>query len=62
MKTGKDRYLNDNEFRMLVDHLENFIRESKYTPSEIRDASMLACIHFEMRRPFPSHFGEELGQ
>lgn len=44
----EERYASDVAFRQLVDIIEHFIHRAEYTPSEIRDASMLACIRYEM--------------
>lgn len=49
MKTPKDKYQNDPEYRHLVDMLENLIEQARFTPSELREASILACINYEMR-------------
>ena len=43
----EDRYQNDMEFHVLVDTIEAKIIEARYTPSELRQAVILACIHFE---------------
>lgn len=51
--TADQRYENDNQFRMLVDWMEKFIHDTQFTPSELREAAMLAAIHYEMRRPWP---------
>ena len=45
MKTPKEKYANDNNYRRLVDMLEALIVQAEFTPSEIREACMLACIH-----------------
>jgi len=49
MRSPKDKYNNDINYRQLVDMLECVIHEAKFTPSEIREASILACINHEMR-------------
>lgn len=41
------RYERDPLFRRLVDTLEVQIRDAVYTPTEIREAAMLAQIHYE---------------
>ena len=43
--------MHDIEYHFLVDLLENFIRRNQYTPSEIREAAMFACIKYEMDQP-----------
>ena len=47
MDTPKDRYQRDNHFRALVDMMVGHIRQCNYTPSEMRDASILASIIYE---------------
>lgn len=47
MKTPQERYLSDPQFHILVDVMEKHIRDAEYTPSEIREAAVLACIHYE---------------
>lgn len=50
MKTPTARYRNDVHYRHLVDRLEAMIEEAQFTPSEIREAAILACTNYEMRR------------
>jgi hypothetical protein len=45
--TARDRYENDPQFRMLVDLIHSWIRECKYTPTEVREAAMLAAIQYD---------------
>ncbi len=54
MNLPTDRYRTDMSFRTLVDIMLHHIREAKYTPSEIREAAMLAQIMYEetILRPF----------
>jgi hypothetical protein len=51
MDYQNNRYMNDVQFRMLVDYMEGMIHQLHYTPSEMRDAALLASINYEMRRP-----------
>lgn len=46
----EDRYVNDVRYRQLVDMLESCIAEMHLTPSEVREAALLACIRFEQHR------------
>lgn len=49
MKTPKDKYMNDPEYHHLVQTLEYMIEQAKFTPSELREACVLASINYEMR-------------
>ena len=50
MKTPRERYLNDANYHALVNHLESFIELANYTPSELREACILACINYESKK------------
>ena len=45
------KYQTDTMFKNLVDYMESFIQKGDFTPSEVREASMLASIHYEMMTP-----------
>jgi len=49
MKTPKEKYLNDPQYNYLVNMLEQLIERAQFTPSELREACILACINHEMR-------------
>lgn len=49
MKTPREKYMNDPEYHQLVDMLEHFVEQARFTPSELREAAVLACINYEMR-------------
>jgi len=49
LKSPKDKYMNDPEYHHLVDTLERMIEGAKFTPSELREACVLASINYEMR-------------
>lgn len=55
--TGKaqERYRIDPKFNNLVSALEKMISEYKFTPTEVREAAMLACFIEEERRQPPPH-------
>jgi hypothetical protein len=48
--TVVDRYRRDPHFATLVDMLYSLIANANYTPTEIREAVMLAQIRVEERR------------
>ena len=49
LKSPKDKYLNDPEYSHLVHLLEQMIEQARFTPSELREACVLASINYEMR-------------
>ena len=55
MRTADQNYMMNPEYKMLVDYMEKDIRDHQYSPSEMREAAVLACVHYEMRNPRP-HF------
>jgi hypothetical protein len=52
MKTPEEKYLHDPMFHTLVDKLEALIHEAQFTPSEMREAAIFACIRYELHRSF----------
>ncbi len=64
MQTVTERYRNDAQFRQLVDLFYSYIDHAQFTPSEIREAALLAHILYEERRIKPmiiDNIGEVLG-
>lgn len=49
MKSPREKYMNDPEYHHLVDTLESVVERAQFTPSELREACVLACINYEMR-------------
>lgn len=49
MKTPKEKYMNDPDYNNLVHTLEGLIEQARFTPSELREACLLASINYEMR-------------
>lgn len=50
---ARDRYRNDPTFARLVDMMRHALRECSVTPSECREALMLAVYCEEMENPMP---------
>ena len=48
--TPEERYLNDPMFHQLADMIENFLHKAEFTPSELREAVILGCIHYESKK------------
>lgn len=51
MKSVRERYLTDAAFRYIVEGMRAILSGAMLTPSEVREAAMLACILEEERRP-----------
>lgn len=49
MKTPREKYMNDPDYHNLVNTLEQLIEQAGFTPSELREACVLASINYEMR-------------
>jgi len=47
MKTPRQKYVQDNHYRTLVDTLRSVVEQGRFTPSEIREAAILASIMYE---------------
>lgn len=50
MKTPREKYENDPRYNQLVTTLEMFVENAEFTPSELREACVYACIRCEARR------------
>ena len=51
--TPARRYRDDPRFHALVSVMESYIHMGQFTPTEVREAALLATVHYEMRQ-FPS--------
>lgn len=49
MKSPREKYMSDPHYHELVNVLESFIERARFTPSELREAAVLASINYEMR-------------
>jgi len=49
MKSPREKYMNDPEYHNLVNTLESLIERAQFSPSELREACILASINYEMR-------------
>jgi hypothetical protein len=45
-----DRYTRDPEYHHLVDMMESMIVRNQFTPSEMREAAVMASINYENHR------------
>lgn len=52
-KKLEQRYFSDVEFHTIVNMLYNQLYKVRFTPSEMREAAMLACLKFEYNNPSP---------
>jgi len=55
MKTPEEKFYNDAEYANLVNMIESLLHRAHFTPSEVREAATLACIHYEMRSARSMH-------
>ena len=46
MKSARDRYMTDPAFSQLVRMMESFLHKHEFTPSEMREAAVLASIKY----------------
>jgi len=53
MLTPEERYRRDTEFKALVDLIYSWIVRCRYTPTEVREAAMLAAVHYAMLQVEP---------
>ncbi len=53
MKTPMEKYQNDVAYKTFVDMLVDVIIKCQYTPSEIREMSLFACILYEQHHTKP---------
>jgi hypothetical protein len=55
MKTPREKYQNDANYHRMVDSMAHMIEQAHFTPSEVREMAVLACILYEERhiREFP---------
>jgi hypothetical protein len=51
VKSVRERYLTDKPFCYIVDCMRAIISSAQLTPSEVREAAMLACIIEAEHRP-----------
>jgi predicted RNA-binding protein associated with RNAse of E/G family len=59
MMRMRERYNEDPAFRMMVDTLTAAMEAGQVTPTEAREAAMLAQIMYEDRHPRPLVFTRE---
>lgn len=59
---AEQRYIRDVAFRALVDWAYEQILLHNYTPTELREAVMLAAIRYSERYPLPAHWWTGIGQ
>jgi hypothetical protein len=50
MNSPRQKYESDPMYHNVVNAIHNLIETCQLTPLEVREAAMLACIHYEARR------------
>lgn len=54
MNSARIRYINDSKFKALVDQIVGVLKQEQFTPSEVREATILASIIHEEERVKPN--------
>jgi hypothetical protein len=57
--SARERYEHDPIFHAIVAHMAQAIENLQLTPTEMREAAMLACILFEERRVPRYHWPQD---
>lgn len=50
MRVPAERYQTDSSFNHLVNSIECLLHQAEFTPSDVKEAAMLACILYEERK------------
>lgn len=58
--TATERYHTDPKFSRLVDVLHSYIANAEFTPTELREAVILAATMYEYRTARPLIYGPEM--
>lgn len=53
MMTPEQKYNNDPLYHNACEMMESLIHDGRFSPSEMREIAVLACIHYELRRTCP---------
>lgn len=61
MMTKEERYKRDPAFARVVDMLYMALKEIPMTPTEIREAAVMASIKYEFENPRPVSMGVHIG-
>jgi DNA-binding CsgD family transcriptional regulator len=51
--TPRERYQTDPQFHALVEYILHFLYEARFSPTELREAAMLAAIIYDQQNPAP---------
>lgn len=64
MQSPMERYYSDMQYKSVVDTITNMLHTAQFTPSEMREAAILASIRYEEMRVRQYHIPmtEELHQ
>jgi hypothetical protein len=60
--TPAHRYQRDPAFKQLVDAMTRSIQSCQFSPSELREAAVLAAVHYELRWAVPPVLAQDTKQ
>ena len=62
MLTPREKYISDPRYRAFVDMIESYLHRADFTPSEVREIAILACINYECKNLHHYRYPVELDQ
>ena len=48
----EEKYLHDSRYHTLVDTMEAHLQSCLFSPEEMREAALMACIHYELNHSY----------
>jgi len=48
----EEKYLYDSRYHTLVDTIESHLQACTFSPEEMREIVLMACIHYELHQPY----------
>jgi uncharacterized OsmC-like protein len=48
----EEKYLHDSRYHTLVDTMESHLHAFTFSPKEMIEIALMACIHYELHQPY----------